>query len=119
MSELVAKPIAMAGLIGGFRKRSTSPTKPVFARERACDHLFEDLPANTLVGERSLMPPPAVLLHLRGRRDEALGHLGEISVGIVQAEDQPSGTDPAQGDPFAAKVVLQHPVVAGRLGVMD
>ena len=47
--------------------------------------------------------------------DEALGHGGEIGVGVVQAEDQAAGADPAQRQPLGAQVVLQHPVVARRL----
>ena len=39
--------------------------------ERAGEHLFQDLAADALVGEGAVMPPPAVLLHLRRRRDEA------------------------------------------------
>src|SRR6266478_2327547 len=40
------------------------------------DDLFQDLPADGLVGERGIAPPPAVLLHFLGRGDKALRHLG-------------------------------------------
>src|SRR3984893_6024909 len=81
-------------------------------------HLFQDLPADGLVGQRRLAPPPAVPLHLFGRGDKAISYLRKIRIAVVQAEDQPAGADPAQREPFGAQVILQHPVVAGRLGVM-
>ena len=36
---------------------------------------------------------------------------------VVEAEDEAAGPDPAQRQPLGAQVVLQHPVVARRLGV--
>src|ERR1700740_2751178 len=41
------------------------------ALENAAEHLFEDLALDVLVGELAVVPPPAVLLHLAGGRDEA------------------------------------------------
>ncbi len=38
---------------------------------------------------------------------------------VVQAEDQAAGADPAQRQPFGAQIILKHPVVTGRLGIMD
>src|SRR3954470_460505 len=49
-------------------------------------HLFQNLPLDVLVGEGSIMPPPAIALHLLSRRDKAIRHLGEIGVGVVEAE---------------------------------
>src|SRR5947207_13101438 len=83
------------------------------------DHLFQDLAADALVGQGSIAPPPAVLLHLRGRADKTFRNLGEIRLGIIQAEDQTPGPDPAQCEPFGSQIILQHPIVARRLGVMD
>src|SRR5438876_7813347 len=60
-------------------------------RKLARKHLFKNLPADGLVGERRVLPPPAVLFHLGGGSDKAFGHLGEIGVGGVQAEDQSPG----------------------------
>src|SRR5437764_425562 len=77
------------------------------APEFAGEHLFEDLPADGLVGHVGRVPPPAVLLHLRCRSSEAPDDLGEIGVGRVQAEDQPARSDPAQRDAFGAQIVLQ------------
>src|SRR2546423_15062237 len=77
-------------------------------------HLFEDLAADVLVGERRLMPPPAVVLHLFSCRDEAVGDRGKIRVGEVQAEDQPAGSDPAQRQPFGAQIILPQQVVTQR-----
>src|SRR6266850_4254153 len=53
-------------------------------------HLLQDLPLDVLVGQRGVVPPPAVALHLLGRRDETVGHFAEIRVGVVQAEDEPA-----------------------------
>src|SRR5712675_2153167 len=83
------------------------------------DDLFQDSPADVLVGERSVAPPPAVLLHFLGGGDKALRHLGKIRVGVVQAEDQAAGPDPAQGELLCTQIILKHPIVARRLGVMD
>src|ERR1700744_4723408 len=52
------------------------------------EHLFQDLPADVFVGQASLVPPPAILLHLVGGIGETLGDFDEIGVGVVQAENQ-------------------------------
>src|SRR5260370_31398909 len=54
-----------------------------FSRE----HLFEDLPLDAFVGEASIVPPPAIPLHLLGGGDEAVGDFGKIRIAVVQAED--------------------------------
>src|SRR5579863_2045615 len=59
---------------GGISKREASPPKP------ARQHLFENLAADGLVGQRAVTPPPAVALHLFGGRDKALLHLGKIGI---------------------------------------
>ena len=69
--------------------------------------------------DRRIAPPPAVPLHRPGGGDEPLRDRLEIGVGVIQAEDQAAGADPAQRQPFGAKVVLQHPVVARRPRVAD
>src|SRR5882757_2751573 len=76
------------------------------------DHLLEDLPADVLVGEAGLVPPPAIPLHLLGSGDEAAGDLGEIRIAVVQAEDQAASADPAQREPLGPQIILQHPIVA-------
>src|ERR1044072_5546281 len=81
-------------------------------------HLFQDLPLDGLVGQRGVVPPPAVALHLLGRRHKAVGHLGEVRIRVVEAEYQPAGSDPAQRQPLGAQIVLKHPVVAGRFGIL-
>src|SRR5579883_1077928 len=93
--------------------------KKHLSRKPACDHLAHDLAADGLVAGRGVMPPPAVLFHLLRGSDKALLHLGKIGVGIVQAEDEAAGADPAQRQPLGAQVILQHPVVARRRGVVD
>src|SRR5260370_28966771 len=84
----------------------------------AGQHFLENLPADGLVGERGVAPPPAVLLHFPGRSDKAISHLSKIRIGVVQAENQTAGADPAQREPFGPQVILQYPIVAGRFGVM-
>ena len=101
-----------------FRPAMTRAGDAPSAPELLGKHLFQDLPLDVLVGEGGIVPPPAVALHLLGGRDEAVGDLAEIVVGVVQAEDQPAGSDPAQRQPFGAQIILQHPVVAGRLGIL-
>src|SRR6187402_397597 len=65
----------------------TSATEPLG------EQLFQDPPLDVLVGEGSIVPPPAVALHLVGRRDKAIGHFAEIRLGVVEAEYQPAGAD--------------------------
>src|SRR5262245_57020791 len=65
-----------------------------------------------VVGGRWRAEPPTVALHpLRGCF-EAIDDGSEVGVRVVEAEDEPAGTDPTKGETFGAKVVLQHPVVA-------
>jgi hypothetical protein len=42
-------------------------------------------------------------LHGLGRRHETAGDLGEVGVGVIQAEDQAAGADPAQRQPGARR----------------
>src|SRR6266403_4531666 len=102
-----------------FSPAVTENERARLARKYPPDDLFQDLPADGLVGERSVAPPPAVLLHFLGRGAKALRHLGKIRVGVVQAEDQATGPDPAQGELLRTQIILKHPIVARRLGVMD
>src|SRR6266478_465669 len=102
-----------------FSPGMTKRMDATLARKYPPDDLFQDLPADGLVGERGIAPPPAVLLHFLGRGDKALRHLGKIRVGVVQAEDQATGPDPAQGELLRTQIILKHPIVARRLGVMD
>src|SRR5579872_6948097 len=95
----------------GRVKRSSAP-------KLASQHLFEDLAADGLVGQRAITPPPAVALHLSGGRDKALLHFRKIGIAEVQAEDQPPRSDPAQRQALGAEVILEHPVVTGRLGIL-
>src|SRR4051812_35611718 len=72
----------------------------ISAPKPLAQHLFQDLPLDVLVGQRGIVPPPAVTLHLPGCRGKAIGHFSEIRIRVVEAEDQPSGADPAQRQPF-------------------
>ena len=75
-------------------------------------HLLQDAPADSLVGEPSVTPPPAIRIHLPRRSDDALHHFGEVGIGVVEAEDEAPAANPAQGQPLGTHVVLEHPVVA-------
>src|SRR5260370_18041844 len=71
----------------------TSPAMTVNERSLSAgkfslQHLFKNLPADGLVGQRSFVPPPAVRFHFFGPIDKSLGHLGKIRVGIFQAQNQ-------------------------------
>src|SRR5260221_5316143 len=70
-------------------------------------HLLQDIPLDRPGRRRRITPPPAVPLHCAGRCDEAVRHSFEVAVGIVKAEDQAAGGDPAQGQAFGTQVVLQ------------
>lgn len=59
------------------------------------------------------------MLHLRGCEDEPLHHSFKVSIAVVEAEDQPSGSDPAQRQAMHSQVVLQHPVEPAWLGVEE
>ena len=82
--------------MAGTSPAMTAERSATLATKPLAKHLFQDLSLDVLVGERSIVPPPAVALHLFGRRDKAIRHLAEIRVGVVEAEDQPAGSDPAQ-----------------------
>src|ERR1700737_4140973 len=105
--------------LAGVSKDGTPVLPNALARKSAGDGFLEDLPADLLVGEGRRAPPPAVLLHFLRRGHEALRHLGKISLGVVQAEDQAAGPDPAQCEALEAQIILKHPVGARRPGVMD
>src|SRR5215471_9406763 len=64
----------------------------------------------SIAGER-VLPPPAAPAHRLGGGNKAVGDCREIGFGVIQAEDQPAGTDPAQRHAFRPKIVLEHPVV--------
>ena len=64
-------------------------------------------------------PPPAVPLHGLGGGDKAVRDRLEIGVGIIEAENQAPGSDPAQRQALGPQVILKHPVVARRLRVAD
>ena len=83
------------------------------------DHLFQNTAFDCLVCQAGLAPPPPVRLHLLCRCDEAISHRLDVGLGVIEAEDQPAAADPTQRQPFRAKVILQHPVIARRLRVAD
>src|SRR5260370_22766279 len=102
-----------AGTSPAMTKRDSALAR--FSRQYLC----QDLPADGFVGEASVAPPPAVLLHLLGGGGKAIGNFRKIRVGIIQAEDKPTGADPAQRELLKAQIILKHPIVARRLGIMD
>src|SRR6516165_3291796 len=104
----------MAGASPAMTRREWKGSAP----EAAADHFFQDLPADALVGERSIVPPPAIALHLFGRGYEPLFDLGEIGIRVVQTENESAAADPAQRETFSAQIILEHPVVTGRLGIL-
>jgi hypothetical protein len=61
-------------------------------------YFLEDAPTQGLVGGGGLGPPPLISLHRARRADDAFGDLREIRRRVIQAEYQPSRTDPTQGD---------------------
>ena len=79
--------------------------------ETICDHLFDDLALDRPVRGRRIAPPPPILLHCPGGGDEPVCHCLEVAIGIIEAEDQAAGADPAQRQAFGTQVVLQHPIV--------
>ena len=100
----------------------TSPAMTSVERQARPNRLFSIsrriLRLMVLLVMRRIVPPPAVALHLLGGGDETVGDFAEIGVGVVQAEDQPAGADPAQRQAFGAQVVLKHPVVTRRFGIL-
>ena len=85
----------------------------------AQEGFFQDTAANAFVGELRRVPPPTIVLHAQGRRDKLLQHGLKVGIAVVQAEDHPTGTHPAQGQTFQPEVILEHPVVAARLRVIN
>ena len=59
----------------------TKRTGCIFSRSlltSSRNHLFQDLPADRLVGECGVAEPPAIPLHLLRRSNKTVGHFGEI-----------------------------------------
>ena len=83
------------------------------------DHLFQNPVPDCLVGQARLAPPPAVSLHLFRCCDEAFSYRLDIGFSVVETENQSAAADPAPRQPFCAKVILQHPIVARRLRIAD
>src|SRR5215831_15916094 len=81
-------------------------------REAMGDDFTKQPAPDRLVRRGAMAPPPAVLLHRLGGRYKAIGDRVKIGVAVIEAEDQPPGSDPAQRQALRAKVILQHPVVA-------
>ena len=82
-------------------------------------HLLQDEPLDGLGPTACVGPPPAVADAWSGRRRRSGPRPPEIRLRVVQAEDQPAGADPAERQALGAEVILQHPVVARRLRVVD
>ena len=72
-----------------------------------------------LLVSASFAPPPAILLHLPRRRYEPIGDRGKVCIGVIQAEDEPARSHPAQRQVFGAQIILKHPVVARWLQIAD
>src|SRR5262245_8688021 len=89
---------------------SLATLRPIALRVKAMrDHFLEDAALDRGVGRRWGVPPPAILLHPPCRGQEAVGHRLEVCLGVVQAENEAAGSDPAERQPFGAQIVLQHP----------
>jgi hypothetical protein len=71
-------------------------------------HLTQDSPPDRPVGGGRIRPPPTVFPHRLARGGESIRHDTEIGVGEIQAEDKTSGSDPAEGQPFGAKIILRY-----------
>src|SRR4051812_19120912 len=74
-------------------------------REATSDELPQDAALDRLVGEGRMGPPPGVLLHGARGGHETIRNRIIVGVAIVEAEDQPTGTDPAERQPFGAQVI--------------
>src|SRR5262245_22097328 len=68
------------------------------------DQLAQNFPPDRAVGGGWIEPPPAVLLHSRGRRDETVRDIVEVGIGVVVAEDQAASADPGQGEAFGTQI---------------
>ena len=101
------------------------PTTAATSQERNCLWMAASHKCRPLIAENSakeefmLDPPPPVAVHGPGGRHEAVRHGLEVLLGVVQAEDDPAGSDPAQRQAFGTEIVLQHPVIARGLAVAD
>src|SRR5690349_13017691 len=95
------------------RERSSG----AFRRQPMREDFAQDFTPDRLVRCSRIAPPPAVLLHRIGGSDKTVRDGDEIGLGVVETEDQPAGADPAECQTFGAQIVLEHPVVARRLGV--
>src|SRR5689334_10797921 len=62
----------VAGNDEGCRPTMTGNVRAPSASKPLGEHLFQNLPLDVLVGHRSIVPPPAVALHLLGGRDKAV-----------------------------------------------
>src|SRR6516225_8489318 len=78
------------------------------------DHLAQNPTFDLSVAGERVLPPPAAPLHRFGGGNKAVGDCLEISFCIIEAEDQPTGANPAQRQAFRPQIVLEHPVVGGR-----
>ena len=78
------------------------------------DHLAQNPALDLTVAGERVLPPPAAALHRFGGGNKAVGDCLEISFCIIEAEDQPTGANPAQRQAFRPQIVLEHPVVGGR-----
>ena len=87
--------------------------------DRVREHLAQEAALDRTIRQRRVLPPPAVRLHRpRIAATKRARHGLEVALlGVVQAEDQSARAHPAERQAFCAQVVLQHPVVARRLGV--
>src|SRR5690242_19231984 len=68
----------VAGNDEGTNRAMTAGSGAPLAPKPLRKHLFQDLPLDAPVGQRSIVPPPAIALHLLGGRDKAVGHLSEV-----------------------------------------
>src|ERR1700737_1604059 len=83
------------------------------------NHLPQNPALDRLICQRRISPPPAIVLHGSCRRYEAVRDFDKLLRGIIEAEDQATGSNPAQRQALGMQVILQHPVVARRLRVTD
>src|SRR5262245_22650004 len=90
-----------------------------FPRQPMREHLAQDLAPDRLVRRSRIGPPPAVMLHGFCGGDEAVRDGAEVGLGVIEAEDQAAGTDPAQRQSLGAQIILEHPVIARWLGIED
>src|SRR6266478_125323 len=88
-----------------------------FVRKPGRNNLFEHPAFDGLVGLYRAVPPPGIIGHRLGGCDKPVGDRGEIILAIIEAEDQAAGSDPTQSEARCTKIILQHPIVAGRLRV--